>query len=265
MAVDRRLVDLIMGHQANETFPFAEPVQPPRSSMGSVFGSLAPANALLPAVRPPQPAKRMAYFAFDFDDVMRVNNVRQSGKIGYRIMPRSRGFLDRSVWESRNINTAPGLKQLMQGAMKFSSVVCVLVGTNTWFSRWVRYEIALAVVNERGLMAVDLNSINHNHSKAPDRLGINPLNFMGVRKDESGSWHLVERAAVEFADGNVGFIWRWYEDYQPPVPRPKFVPESEAGIIVPLSARTERYDFISHNGSKNIGSWLDMAALAAGR
>jgi hypothetical protein len=33
----------------------------------------------------------------DFDDVIRVNNVRQTGKIGFRVMPRSRGFLDRSV------------------------------------------------------------------------------------------------------------------------------------------------------------------------
>jgi hypothetical protein len=207
----------------------------------------------------------MAYFAFDFDDVIRVNNVRQTGKIGFRVVPRSRGFLDRSVWESRNINTASGLKQLMQQAMKFSSVVCVLIGTNTWFSRWVRYEIALSVVNERGLMAIDLNSINHNHRKAPDPLGVNPLNFMGVRKDESGAWHLVERMPVEYGDGNVGFEWRWYLDYQPPVPRPRFVPESDAGTIVPLSPYTRRYNFVPDEGSKNIGWWLDDAAIAVNR
>jgi hypothetical protein len=207
----------------------------------------------------------MAYFAFDFDDVIRVNNVRHTGKIGSGVTRNSRGFLDRSVWESRNINTERGLKQLMQGAMKFSSVVCVLIGTNTWFSRWVRYEIALSVVNERGLFAVDLNSINHNHRKAPDPLGVNPLNFMGVRKDESGAWHLVERLPVEFEDGNVGFEWHWYLDHQPPVPRPKFVSESDAGTIVPLSAYSRRYDFMPHEGSKNIGSWLDTAAVEVGR
>jgi hypothetical protein len=92
--------------------------------------------------------------------------------------------------------------------MKFSSIVCVLIGTNTWFSRWVRYEIALAIINERGLLAVDLNSINHNHRRTPDPLGVNPLNFMGVRKDESGAWRLVERVPIEVDDGNVAFTWQ---------------------------------------------------------
>jgi hypothetical protein len=207
----------------------------------------------------------MAYFAFDFDDVIRVNNVRQTGKIGPRVVPRSRGFLDRSVWESKNINTSKGLKELMQQASKSSSVVCVLIGTNTWFSRWVRYEIALSVINERGLMAIDLNSINHNLRQAPDPLGVNPLNFVGVRKDESGSWHLVERMPVEDSKGNVGFEWHWYLDYQPPVPRPRFVPESVAGTVIPLSLYTRRYNFMPDEGSKNIGWWLDEAAIAVNR
>jgi hypothetical protein len=209
--------------------------------------------------------QRMAYFAFDFDDVIRVNNVRQTGKIGPRVVPRSRGFLDRSVWESKNINTAKGLKELMQQASKSSSVVCVLVGTNTWFSRWVRYEIALSVINERGLMAIDLNRINHHQRQAPDPLGVSPLNFMGVRKDESGSWHLVERMPVELGNGEVGFEWHLYLDYQPPVPRPRYVPESLAGTIIPLSLYTRRYNFVADIGSKNIGFWLDQAAIAVNR
>jgi hypothetical protein len=296
MTVDRRLINALLGNVESETNALrtAPPHVPLSSIYGLGLGPLAPSYALAsfgttlttpafgslfqapifaeatptapasPAVRP-EPVRRMAYFAFDFDDVIRVNNVRQTGKIGFRVAPRSRGFLDRSVWESRNINTSPGLKQLMQGAMKFSSVVCVLIGTNTWFSRWVRYEIAQAVVDERGLFAIDLNSINHNHRKEPDRLGVNPLNFVGVRKDESGAWHLVERVPVELENGNVGFEWHWYMDHQPPVPRPKFIPDLQAGAIVPLSAYTRRYDFMPHEGSKNIGSWLDTAAAEVGR
>jgi len=260
------------------------------------FGTLAalarpPAtNALLPVqsplsldaltalyVKPPTPklpvssvvnaltAQRMAYFAFDFDDVIRVNNVRQTGKIGPRVVPRSRGFLDRSVWESKNINTDKGLKELMQQASKQSSVVSVLIGTNTYFSRWVRYEIALSVINERGLMAIDLNSINHHQRKAPDPLGVNPLSFMGVYKDGNGSWYLVEKMPVDLANGEVGFEWCWYRDYQLAVQRPKYVPESVAGTIIPLSLYTRRYNFMADNGSKNIGFWFDQAAMAVGR
>jgi len=54
--------------------------------------------------------KRKVYFAFDFDDLIRVNNVRQVGKIGPREQKNARAFYDRSIWESRDINTVNGLK-----------------------------------------------------------------------------------------------------------------------------------------------------------
>ncbi len=299
MTVDKRLIDLFLGDPINDENPFANvvrPVEPPRPAMGSIFGSnlvggvMSPStgtenfNALmralsspsptLPAVRPaapvtpavrPQPARRMTYFAFDFDDLMRVNNVRQTGKIGFRVIPGSRGFLDRSVREASKAFTDRGLKEMMQRASNFSSVACVLIGSNTWFSRWVRYEIALAIINQRGLLAVDLNSIKHHVRRAPDPLGLNPLSLMGLRKDGDGSWHLVERKPVELDNGQVGFEWHWYEDYQPPVPKPKFVPDIKPGEIVALSTHTKRYDFSGHSGSINISTWLDVAAIEAGR
>jgi hypothetical protein len=207
----------------------------------------------------------MVYFAFDFDDAIRVNNVRQTGKIGGRVMGGSRGFRDRSVWEASKAFTDRGLKEMMQRMSKFSSVACVLIGSNTWVSRWVRYEIALSVINERGLLAVDLNGINHNIRRTPDALGVNPLSLIGLRKDPDGRWHLVERKPVELENGNVGFEWHWYEDYQPPVPKPKFIPDVAAGEIIPLSSFTKRYDFSGHSGSMNISTWLDVAAIDAGR
>ena len=298
MTVDKRLIDLLMGNPINDENPFANvvrPVEPPRHATGSVFGSNLLGSAVspstgtenfgaliralssppaLPVVRPaapvtptvrPQPPRRMTYFAFDFDDLMRVNNVRQTGKIGGRVMGGSRGFKDRSVWEASKAFTDPGLKRMMQGMSKFSSVVCVLIGSNTWFSRWVRYEIALAIINERGLLAIDLNSINHHVRRAPDPLGLNPLSLIGLRKDADGSWHLVERKPVELDNGQVGFEWHWYEDYKSPVPKPKFIPDIEPGQIVALSTHTKRYDFSGHSGSINISTWLDVAAIEAGR
>lgn len=302
MAVDQRVIDALTGRHNENSHAGALPVERPNSEFGSIFGSPAPwgnaladivsprptknenVNALvralgipapvLPVARPtapavpaakPEPLKRMVYFAFDFDDVIRVNNVRQTGKIGGRVMSGSRGFKDRSVWEASKATADRGLKEMMQRMSKFSSVVCVLIGSNTWVSRWVRYEIALAIINERGLLAVDLNGINHNIRRAPDPLGLNPLAMMGLRKDPDGSWHLVERKPVELNNGTVEFEWQWYLDYQPPVPKPRFVPDIAAGEIVPLSAFAKRYDFSAHLGSINIATWLDVAAFEAGR
>ena len=88
---------------------------------------------------------------------------------------------------------------------------------------------------------------------------------MGLRKDQDGSWHLVERKPVELDNGNVVFEWHWYMDYQRPVPKPRFVPDIGASEIIPLSAFTKRYDFSGHAGSMNISTWLDAAAIEGGR
>jgi MTH538 TIR-like domain (DUF1863) len=210
---------------------------------------------------------RMTYFAFSFDDVMRVNNVRQTGKIGPRVIGRSRGFLDRSIWEKRNIKNEDSLKRLMQQAMTQSSVICVLVGADTWNSRWVRYEIALSVINKRGLLAVHINSINSVGGTGPDPLGVNPLHFMGIHRDKSGKYYLVERkpAILNEATGDVGFKWNWYDDYQLEVPRPRYIPELGIGAVVPLSTGTATYDYTTDLGSRSIGFWLDSAAIQVGR
>ena len=163
------------------------------------------ANAVVPTV------DRMTYFAFSFDDVMRVNNVRLTGKIGPRVIGQSRGFLDRSIWEKRNIKNDQNLKRLMQQAATRSSVVCVLIGTETWRSRWVRYEIALSVINEKGLLAIHINSINFVGGTGPDALGVNPLHFMGIHRYKNGKHYLVDRKLVVLNENTaeVGFRWHW--------------------------------------------------------
>lgn len=230
---------------------------PPQTFLGT------PAPRVLPIVAQPD-VSRLAYFAFDFDDIIRVTNVRNSGKIGQRVNGNSRGFKDRSVWEKSNAKSKLGLKQFMQRSTKGSGVVCVLIGSSTWQSFWVRYEIALAVIGERGLLAVDLNSIPHYERKTPDALGVNPLKFMGVHRHTDGNWYLIERHVIESQHG-LDFEWRWYQEYKQPVKRPAYIPDLPIGTIVALSENTARYDYKANNGFENMGSWFDLAARNAGR
>jgi hypothetical protein len=235
---------------------------PPATFLGS--GKMASAtNPLAQLV----PAARLAYFAFSFDDVMRVNNVRKSGTIEARVIGRSRGFLDRSIWEKRNIKNDDNLKRLMNQAMTRSSVVCVLIGTDTWRSRWVRYEIARSVIDERGLLAVHINSLNFVGGTGPDPLGINPLHFMGIHRDQTGQYYLAERKPVvtNEATGDVGFAWHWYGDYQMPIKLPQYMNELPVGAIVPLATVNATYDYIADSGAKYLSHWLDAAAIAVGR
>ena len=167
-----------------------------------------------PVVFPPPPAaipqvKRKVYFAFTFSDIMRVNNVRQIGKIATR-EPQPPTFFDRSIWERRSIKNDEGLKTLMRDGVKYSSAVCVLFGTDTWDSRWVKYEISRAVVDGRGLFSVHINSLNHHIRRAADPRGFNPLHPMGVYKDLNGRFYIWEKQVVitNVATGELGWEWR---------------------------------------------------------
>jgi hypothetical protein len=206
---------------------------------------------------------RKVYFAFDFDDLTRVEAVRQTGKVGLRETIQ-RGFYDRAVWESRAAKNAAGLMQLLCEAVKLSSAVCVLVGANTWRSRWVKYEIARALIEERGLLAVHVSGIGERG--APERPGLNPLCTMGIYQHENGHCYLVERhETVKNADtGELGFEWRLYQDHPDPVLPPRYVGSIAVGRAAPLSLFTTEHDFVVDDGAAHIGEWIDAAAASVG-
>jgi MTH538 TIR-like domain (DUF1863) len=272
----------------SETHP--PPPKPSLSGLSSAlspFGSFSPLSGKAsvfdlintpPPPAPPLPVKpavalappminRKVYFAFDFDDLIRVNNVRQVGKVGPREQKGPRQFSDRSIWESRDIKNEQNLKNLMLRAVRFSSAVCVLVGSKTYQSRWVKYEIARAIIDQRGLMAVHLNSINHHQRKAPDRLGVNPLHVMGVYRHSNGNFYLYEKhvTVVDAANSKLDFAWRPYDDYTDPVPFPRYLQMPSVDRIMPLAINAKEYDMTSDQGFKNIGSWIDAAAVQVGR
>jgi hypothetical protein len=111
---------------------------------------MAPSAAVSDLFRGFEQTKRNVYFAFRFKDIMRVNNVRQSGKIGQDEQRNPRDFYDHSMWEKSSSTEPEMLKRLMREGVEHSSVVCVLNCTDTWESRWVKYEIARAVVDKKG-------------------------------------------------------------------------------------------------------------------
>jgi hypothetical protein len=145
----------------------------------------------------------------------------------------------------------------------------VLTGSETWSRRWVRYEIARAIVDGRGLLAVHLNSIKHHHTQTAHTKGHNPLDAMAVGKVQptllsEATYYLFEIKSVP--DGRGGIRWEWhrYSDYSLPVMKPIWLPDCQPGWVMPISNATT-YDYIADEGHKNIGGWIDRAAVAAGR
>ena len=138
---------------------------PPQRSAFSGFGALARVKPVPPII------KRKAFFSFHFDDVMRVNVVRNAWKISRPDTIAMRSFYDSSLWESRKLDGDEAVKRIIREGVEYTSAVCVLIGSETWLRRWVKYEVARAIIDGRGLLAVHINNINHHQTRTPHPRG----------------------------------------------------------------------------------------------
>jgi hypothetical protein len=228
-----------------------------------------------PTPRPPVPplkaaVKRKVFFSFHYDDIMRVNVVRNVWKITHPDNALMRSFYDSSLWESRKLEGDEAVKRLIREGVEYTSAVCVLIGSETWLRRWVRYEIARAIIDGRGLLGVHLNSIRHHQTKTPHTRGLNPLDFMAVGKVQESIWeparyYLFEKQAVPNGLGGYRWVWNRYTDYTTSVTLPSWLADPVAGYVTPLSQNASVHDYIADNGHQNIGSWIDRVAQSAGR
>jgi hypothetical protein len=109
---------------------------------------------------------------------------------------------------------------------------------------------------------VHLNNINHHqHPYRPHPLGHNPLEWIAVGNVDTVLYQPPKYYLYLWS----GTAWERYSDHTDPVSRPPFMPDMPARRLTQLSAVTRIYDFQQHAGHKNRGSWIDSAAVAAGR
>jgi hypothetical protein len=257
--------------------PSFPPPSPPTRSFGSLADLVAPPAPYTPVYTPPKPkpvapeVKRKAFFSFHYeDDAFRTNNVRNSWKISHPDSANNRSFYDSSLWESRKLTNDEALKRLIRAGVLYTSAVCVLAGTHTWDRRWVRYEIARAIIDGRGLLTVHLNNINHHQTKGRHPLGQNPLAFIGIAKLQSDArlpprYFLYEKRLVPNGYGQLVEEWQPYGDHAAAVKKPSWLTDPSLDHVMPLSADAAEYDYELENGHRNIGSWIDKAAQRAGR
>ncbi|MEH2498971.1 hypothetical protein V1294_005450 [Bradyrhizobium sp. AZCC 1678] len=266
---------------ASPPAPPTNPFLPTRPLFNTFLGSIeSPAPTPRPAAplyAPPKPKHiaqetiRRAFFSFQFDgDIMRVNAVRNAWKIDHPDSATNRSFRDSSLWEARKLESPEAIKNLIRSGVLYTSAVCVLAGSMTWDRRWVRYEIARAIIDDRGLLTVHLNNIRHHRTKAVHPRGRNPLAHMGIAKVQRHAnmppqYFLYE---MSFApDGIGGLVENWtpYSDYTASVKKPAWLTDPAVGYVMPLSNNASEYDYVLDHGHRNIGSWIDKAAKQAGR
>lgn len=202
--------------------------------------------------------KRKVYFAFHYqEDIHRTGIVRNSWVTHNKSTLLVPSFTDSSLWESAKALGDENLKRVMRDGVNGTSAVCVLAGANTYARRWVRYEIARSVIDQKGLLTVHINGLRCMNTKQQSSMGHNPLELMAVVQ-RSGRYYLWEFSS---------YLGRWtaYSDYTFSVPKPRYMPSFSDGVIAPLSLYTSVYDFCRDDGYRNLGKWVNQAAFEAGR
>jgi hypothetical protein len=245
------------------------PVEKPSgfgSGLSTPFGIAyePPKLPVAPPVYAPPLVKRRSYFAFNYADITRSVIVRNAWRFQSK-SGQERAYFDSSIWEKTKITDPVRLRSIITAGMKNSSAVCVLAGSETYRREFVRYEIARAIIDSRGLLTVHINDIPHIDGGLTHPRGPNPLDYMGVMKCKDGAFRLAE--LNDYADGRGGVTWRWeaYATHKSPVPFPRWLDKPDVNYVMPLSTGAAGYDYTAGNGHKNIGSWIDLAAQRAGR
>jgi len=229
----------------------------PSGSAANVLDPWLTVPQALPSLPPvPSLRQRRVFYSFHFDDVNRVNVVRNSGKIRPIDQERRKTVADQSLWErSRSINEEV-LKRSINRALVGTSVTCILVGEHTWSRPWVRYEIARSLLIGNGIFAVRIDCLRC-MNQGYGRSGPNPLDYIAVGRDERGRIHVYE---------HNGHAWQRFDKMQLQLRRwPKWLADVARGYLRPIAAGAMTYHYETERGSDRLLIWANAAAKAAGK
>lgn len=192
-------------------------------------------------------AKRV-FFGFHYQDVIdfRANVVRQH----WLTKPdrESAGFFDASIWESAKKTGDVAVKKLINSGLDGTSVTCVLIGSETYARRWVRYEILKSFRKANLIIAVHINSIKGKDQRTKPK-GPNPLSYVGVTYSESG--------LTETLWENVNGKWKQYEEIDGSASyQTGGVAQQYRGKGFNLASWYTEYDWIADNGFNNFSTWV---------
>jgi len=192
-------------------------------------------------------AKRV-FFSFHHDDVktFRANVVRK-----HDTTKESRedcGFFDASIWEDAKKHGDIAVKNLIEKGLANTSISCVLLGTETWKRRWVRYEMLKSYDRGNRLLGVHINSVaDKNQQTFP--FGKNIFDYLGFVISADG-----KKQTYYEHDGND---WKVSPDINPKMLTN--MPEKFWNKGYKLSNWVHVYDWTKEDGYKNFPTWLANA------
>lgn len=198
---------------------------------------------------------RRVFFSFHYQDVatFRANVVRQH----WRLKPdRSEaGFFDASIWEKAKKESDLAVKRLINSGLEGTTVTCILIGTETYKRRWVRYEIIKSYDRGNGLLGVHINSIKDKNQQTFAK-GKNPFDYLGLVVSSDGK-------KITYYEQTDSGSWIEFSDY--PSKTGLSIDKQHWGKGYRFSDWYKCYDWTTNDGYNNFSNWVDEAAKNAGR
>lgn len=157
------------------------------------------------------------------------------------------GYFDASIREEAKKQSEIGLKSLINGALKNTSVTCALVGSETYARPWVRYEIIQSIYRGNHVFGVHINQI-----KGKDQLikrnGPNPFDYLAFNYSADGT-------AVEVFEAE-GRNWVSYKNL-PSYKLKTLASEQRRGkLLTPSSLGCKIYCWSANDGYRNFSNWV---------
>lgn len=99
---------------------------------------------------------RKVFFSFQYEDVQRAMNVRNSNVIA---SDQKVGFIDKADFEEVERKGDAAIKKWIDDQLYGTSVTVVLVGATTSQSKYVKYEIDQSIARGNGILTIDISKI----------------------------------------------------------------------------------------------------------
>ena len=194
---------------------------------------------------------RSVFFSFHYDrDVMRVQQVKQHyiTKGTYT----ETGFFDGSLEERAKKDGDLVVKKLIDNGLVGSSVLCVLIGKETFTRRWVGYEIFKGIEYGMGVFGIRIHQLK-DPKQGTDTQGSSPFECLGY-----GTTDGKLNPMIHYQSG--------WKDAPYLSPISKTAAPYLSSVDKPVLSRLfSVHDWVTGDGYNNFGKWVEAAAKQAGR
>lgn len=194
---------------------------------------------------------RSVFFSFHYDrDIMRVQQIKQHyiTKGTYT----ETGFFDGSLEERAKRDGDPVVKKLIDNGLVGSSVLCVLIGKETFTRRWVNYEIFKAIEYGMGVFGIRIHQLK-DPKQGADTPGSSPFECLGYGTKDGKL-----NPMIHYESGWMDAL------YLSPIDKSAapYLNNTDKPILNSLFGV---YDWVDGDGYNNFGKWVEATAKQAGR